>query len=68
MSRAALAREASLHERTLKRIEDAEPGYTPTRVTLNKICNGLNRAATSGHRYTIHEIFPELTPSPDSLT
>lgn len=58
LSRAALAREARLNERTLKRIEDDEDGYTPTRVTMNKLRNALNRIPTCTREYDLADLFP----------
>ncbi len=59
LSRAALAREARLNERTLKRIEDEEDGYAPTPVTMNKLCNALNRRQDRVREYSLNDIFPE---------
>jgi transcriptional regulator with XRE-family HTH domain len=58
LSRAALAREARLNERTLKRIEDGEDGYSPTRVTMNKLRNALNRNPTRSRDYELADLFP----------
>jgi len=60
LSRAALAREARLSERTLKRIEDGEKGYAPTPVTMNKLRNALNRIPTISRKYDLGEIFPDF--------
>jgi transcriptional regulator with XRE-family HTH domain len=58
LSRAALAREARLSDRTLKRIEDSEKGYEPTPVTMNKLRNALNRLPDVDRTYELEEIFP----------
>jgi DNA-binding XRE family transcriptional regulator len=59
LSRAALAREAHLSDRTLKRIEDEEDGYTPTPVTMNKLCNALNRRQERTRDYKVSDVFPD---------
>lgn len=59
LSRAALAREARLSERTLKRIEDGEQGYEPTPVTMNKLRNALNRRPDAGRKYELIDLFPD---------
>lgn len=59
LSRAALAREARLSERTLKRIEDGEKGYEPTPVTMNKLRNALNRLEEVGREYELGDLFPD---------
>jgi DNA-binding XRE family transcriptional regulator len=58
LSRAALARVAGLNERTLKRIEDEDDGYTPTAVTMNKLCNALNRRQERIRDYQLSDVFP----------
>lgn len=59
LSRAALAREARLSDRTLKRIEDGEKGYRPTPVTMNKLRNALNRVPTASRSFELADIFPD---------
>lgn len=59
ISRAALAREARLSDRTLKRIEDEEDGYAPTPVTMNKLCNALNRRDERTRDYKLSDVFPD---------
>jgi transcriptional regulator with XRE-family HTH domain len=59
LSRAALAREARLNERTLKRIEDEEDGHTPTPATMNKLCNALNRRQERIREYQLSDVFPD---------
>jgi transcriptional regulator with XRE-family HTH domain len=59
LSRAALAREARLSDRTLKRIEDGEKGYNPTPVTMNKLRNALNRIPMASRKYDLSDIFPD---------
>jgi transcriptional regulator with XRE-family HTH domain len=63
LSRAALAREARLSDRTLKRIEDGEKGYQPTPVTMNKLRNALNRVPDVSHTYELADLFPDQADS-----
>lgn len=54
-----LSRLSGVSEKTIRDIEAKRAN--PTRITKNKIVNGVNRNSRKTMTYTIEEIFPERT-------